>query len=128
MPCFNEEAVLPETARRIAALLQDLKARALIAAQSSAWFVDDGSADRTWPVIEQLCATDPCFHGLKLSRNYGHQNALLAGLLHAPGEVIVSLDADLQDDPGAIEAMLVAHREGAELVYGVRNRRDQDTL
>lgn len=127
IPCFNEEAVLPETARQLLALLTRLAADLRIAGDSGLWFVDDGSADRTWSLIEQLCAGDSRCHGIKLSRNCGHQNALLAGLMHAPGDVVVSLHADLQDDPQAIEAMLAAHRDGAEVVYGVRNRRDHDT-
>jgi glycosyltransferase involved in cell wall biosynthesis len=90
--------------------------------------VDDGSQDRTWATIEALHEHDPRVRGIKLSRNRGHQNALLAGLLTATGDVIVSLDADLQDDLDAIPRMLARHREGAEIVFGVRSRRDGDTL
>jgi glycosyltransferase involved in cell wall biosynthesis len=128
IPCFNEREVLPETARRMLALLADLRARGELADDSGVWFVDDGSTDGTWALVEQLAAAHPQVHGVKLSRNCGHQNALLAGLFHAPGEVVVTIDADLQDDPEAMRGMLAAHREGAEVVYGVRRSRDKDTL
>ncbi|HEX6705487.1 MAG TPA: glycosyltransferase family 2 protein [Albitalea sp.] len=128
IPCFNEEEVLPETARRMGALLTDLRRRGEVTADSGVYFVDDGSGDRTWALIERLARSDLRFHGIKLSRNCGHQNALLAGLLDAPGDAVVSIDADLQDDPEAIRGMLAAHREGADVVYGVRRSRDKDTL
>ena len=128
VPCFNEEAVLPETARRLLALLADLRARAEVSEGSAVYFVDDGSSDATWQIIAALAVTEPQVHGLKLSRNRGHQNALLAGLFKVPGDVVISIDADLQDDPEAMRAMLAAHRAGAEVVYGVRRRRDADTI
>ena len=126
VPCFNEEQVLPETARRLDILLNELSARGDIA-ESRVLFVDDGSTDNTWRLIEQFAASDPRFHGIKLSRNCGHQRALLAGLLAAPGDAVVSVDADLQDDLEAIKDMLVAHADGAEIVYGVRRQRKTDT-
>lgn len=128
VPCFNEEAALPETARRLLALLADLRARAEVSEGSAVYFVDDGSSDATWQIIAALAATEPQVHGLKLSRNRGHQNALLAGLFKVPGDAVISIDADLQDDPEAMRAMLAAHRAGAEVVYGVRRRRDADTI
>lgn len=127
VPCFNEEAVLPETARQLLALLDALAAAGEVAPESAVTFVDDGSRDRTWPIVEALHLRDRRVHGIKLSRNRGHQNALLAGLLTAPGDVLLSLDADLQDDLGAIPRMLERHRAGADIVYGVRSRRDTDT-
>lgn len=127
VPCFNEQEVLPETARRLALLLDELRREGEIAPDSGVYFVDDGSSDATWALIEALAQADAAMHGIKLSRNCGHQNALLAGLLQAPGDVLVSIDADLQDDPQAIRAMLAAYRDGAEVVYGVRRSRDADS-
>jgi len=128
IPCYNEEAVLPETAARLQTLLADLAARSKISADSHVIFIDDGSRDRTWALIESLTQASPCFRGLKLSRNRGHQNALMAGLLNAEGDVTISIDADLQDDLAAIEAMLDAHAAGSDIVYGVRKRRDTDSF
>ncbi len=127
VPCFNEAAVLPETNRRLLALLDRLQAAGQIDAGSAVHYVDDGSRDGTWALIEAFAAADGRAHGLRLAHNRGHQGALLAGLLTVEGDVLVSLDADLQDDPDAIEAMLGAHRRGAEIVYGVRASRDSDT-
>ncbi|WP_232431415.1 glycosyltransferase family 2 protein [Cupriavidus sp. UYPR2.512] len=128
VPCFNEEVVLPETGRRLLMLMDRLAEEQMVQADSTITFIDDGSQDRTWAIIEALNARDARVRGIKLSRNRGHQNALLAGLLTAPGDVLLSLDADLQDDLDAIPAMLKAHCEGAEIVFGVRSRRDTDTL
>ena len=128
VPCFNEEAVLPETIARLAELLDDLAGRGLIAADSAMTVVDDGSRDATWDIIEAAHEVDARIGGIRLSANRGHQHALLAGLLNASGDVLISLDADLQDDLGAIPRMLEAHRRGAEIVYGVRERRAHDTL
>ena len=128
IPCYNEQEVLPETRQRMVALLQRLTGAGKIAANSRVWFVDDGSRDATWSMIEGYAAADPRIAGIKLSRNRGHQNALLAGLFTAEGDIVVSIDADLQDDIEAIEAMVDRYREGAEIVYGVRQRRDADTL
>ena len=128
VPCYNEELVLPETSGRLLALLDRMQAQGMVDAQSSITFVDDGSADGTWQLIEDLHRNDPRVHGIKLSRNRGHQNALLAGLMSAQGEVLISLDADLQDDIEAIPRMLQVHQQdGADIVYGVRARRDTDT-
>ncbi|WP_430391384.1 glycosyltransferase family 2 protein [Dyella sp. 20L07] len=128
IPCYNEEAVLAVTAERMTGIVSDLQARGLISAQSSINFVDDGSRDATWQLIEELAASNPLIRGIKLSRNQGHQNALMAGLLTVEGDATISVDADLQDDLAAIETMILKFREGCEVVYGVRNRRDSDTF
>jgi glycosyltransferase involved in cell wall biosynthesis len=128
VPCFNEEEVLGETASRLLGLLGRLQAAGKITAASSVWFVDDGSRDRTWALIEQLSRTHRNIRGVKLSRNRGHQNALMAGLLSAEGDAIVSIDADLQDDIEAIEQMVDQFRAGDDVVLGVRRRRDTDTF
>jgi len=127
VPCFDEEQVLPETTRRLGDVMAALAAKRKIAAESFVYFVDDGSGDRTWAVVESLARTHGFIRGIKLSRNRGHQNALLAGLFSADGDVVISIDADLQDDVTAIEPMLDAHATGNEIVYGVRKSRDSDT-
>lgn len=125
VPCFNEEQVLPETARRLDAVLSELIQMGAIAV-GNVYFIDDGSNDRTWGLIEEFADTNSHMHGIKLSRNYGHQRALLAGLLNVQGDAVISLDADLQDDLGAIPEMLAVHAAGAEIVYGVRRHRRAD--
>lgn len=127
VPCYNEEAMLPETLRQLASLLDALVAAGFATPCSRAWLVDDGSRDNTWELIAEAADTGP-FVGLKLSRNQGHQAALLAGLLACEGDAVISLDADLQDDLGVVPEMLMAFREGAEVVYGVRGNRDSDTV
>jgi glycosyltransferase involved in cell wall biosynthesis/putative flippase GtrA len=127
VPCYNEEEVLSETWARLERLLVSLISKGIISTTSRIYFVDDGSRDKTWHIIEQFAAQNPLVKGIKLSRNRGHQNALLAGLLTAEGDVLVSIDADLQDDLGAIESMLQAHRAGYDIVYGARSSRDTDT-
>lgn len=128
VPCYNEEEALPQTARRLLALLADLRFQDEVDDGSGLYFVDDGSTDRTWEIIGALAATNPEVHGIKLSRNCGHQNALLAGLLTVPGDAVISIDADLQDDPEAMRTMLRAYHMGAEVVYGVRSCREVDSL
>ena len=128
VPCYNEEAVLPETTRRIGELLQDLVARGKVAPESFVYYVDDGSRDGTWSTIVSLTEKQAFICGIKLSRNRGHQNALLAGLFSAVGDVVISIDADLQDDLRAIESMVDAHNAGSDIVYGVRKGRGSDTL
>jgi glycosyltransferase involved in cell wall biosynthesis len=128
VPCFNEEAVLPDTCRRLAALLGRLQADGRIGSASRIYFVDDGSRDCTWRVIENMVTAGEPVAGIRLSRNRGHQNALLAGLLAASGDALVSIDADLQDDVEQIETMLQRHADGYDVVYGVRKHRDTDTL
>lgn len=127
-PCYNEEEVLPETNRRLLALLTRLESLQLISPQSSVHYVDDGSKDGTWALIESLADSDGRVHGLKLSRNRGHQSALLAGLMTVEGEALVSIDADLQDDVAVIEAMVREYSKGAEVVYGVRDSRQTDSI
>jgi glycosyltransferase involved in cell wall biosynthesis len=127
VPCFNEEEVLLETARRLTALLRAMMTDGRVAAGSQVVFVDDGSRDRTWEIIEGLAATsDSLVGGIKLSRNRGHQNALLAGLYTCDADVLLSIDADLQDDTQAIPEMIRAYARGAHVVYGVRNDRASD--
>jgi polyisoprenyl-phosphate glycosyltransferase len=128
VPCFNEEEVLPETARRLTALLRAMAADGRIAADSQVVFVDDGSRDRTWEIIESLASTDAGVGGIKLSRNRGHQNALLAGLYTYDADVLLSVDADLQDDIQVIPEMIQAYARGAHIVYGVRNDRSSDSI
>jgi glycosyltransferase involved in cell wall biosynthesis len=127
IPCYNEEEVLPETSRRIIALIDRLVAVGKIGDDSQVFFVDDGSKDRTWALIEALASRSRRVVGIKLSRNRGHQNALIAGLFNAEGDALVSVDADLQDDLDAIEKMIERFRAGVEIVYGVRKRRETDT-
>lgn len=128
VPCYNEQEALPETARQLLALRSRLVAAGKITDDSRLVFVDDGSRDRTWAMIEEYAASGLPVVGVKLSRNRGHQNALLAGLFAARGDAIVSVDADLQDDINAIEAMVDHHRQGCDVVYGVRSSRDTDTV
>lgn len=127
VPCYNEEDAFPETSRQLLALLDRLDDAGEVGPGSTLTFVDDGSVDATWALIEGLHRRDTRVRGIKLSRNCGHQHALLAGLLAAREDVVVSLDADLQDDLEAIPRMLQAHRAGAQIVYGVRARRTTDT-
>jgi polyisoprenyl-phosphate glycosyltransferase len=128
VPCYNEEEVFPATVARLLALLDGLSASGAVLADSFLLFVDDGSRDRTWALIEQHAAHERRVHGLKLSRNCGHQNALLAGLALADADVLVSIDADLQDDPDVITAMVAKYHEGCEVVYGVRDSRASDSV
>jgi glycosyltransferase involved in cell wall biosynthesis len=128
VPCYNEEEVLPATARQLSALLDGMIAAGSVTPESGIYFVDDGSHDATWASIAQLCVNRPgFFHGIKLSRNQGHQSAVLAGLHNAPGDCLISIDADLQDDTAVIAAMVARYTEGHEIVYGVRQDRSTDT-
>jgi glycosyltransferase involved in cell wall biosynthesis len=127
VPCYNEEQVLRATTARLLALLDRLIAARKVAADSRIYYVDDGSRDGTWQLIEKFAGEREHVGGIKLSRNRGHQNALLAGLLTAPGDAIVSIDADLQDDADAIERMVDECLAGAHIVYGVRAERATDT-
>jgi polyisoprenyl-phosphate glycosyltransferase len=127
VPCFNEESVLLETYSRLDALRTQLIENGKISRQSEIIFVDDGSRDQTWPIIDSWVRDGAPVVGVKLSRNCGHQNALLAGLSCARGDAVITIDADLQDDEAAIERMVDAFHDGNEIVYGVRARRDLDT-
>ncbi len=127
VPAFNEEEVLPETSRRFEALLRGMIGTGMVGPESHVIFVDDGSTDRTWEIIEDLHRRDSNFRGVKLSRNRGHQHALLAGLFSAAGDIVISIDADLQDDPAVMKEMILAHTGGADIVLGVRKSRTVDT-
>ena len=128
IPCYNEEEVLPTTVKFLSKLMNELVLEELIHPESTISFVDDGSKDKTWVLIEEATRTEPMVHGIKLSRNRGHQNALMAGLMTVEGDVVISIDADLQDDLAAIREMIIKHLDGAEIVYGIRNHRGTDTL
>ena len=130
VPCYNEEEVLPETEKRLAAKLGDLIVRGAVAPESRVLFVNDGSRDCTWELICAAHAENELFSGICFAHNEGHQNALYAGLMCALErgfDCSISLDADLQDDIDAIDQMLAEHAAGAEIVFGVRNNRDTDT-
>lgn len=129
VPCYNEEAVLPETTRRLGEKLHAMMAAGSISADSRVLFVDDGSRDRTWELIEQAHVKDELFTGAKLSRNRGHQNALLAGLMTAKdcADMVISMDADLQDDINAMDKFVEEYYAGHDIVYGVRSSRATDT-
>ena len=130
VPCYNEEAVLPETARRLREKLEQLMGRGAISPASRVLFVNDGSKDRTWPLICQLHAQSHLMCGIDLTRNRGHQNALLAGLMTAKdrADAVISMDADLQDDINAVDAVVDKFREGVDIVYGVRSSRKRDSF
>ena len=130
IPCYNEEEVLGETSRRLTLKLHDLVEKGLCDADSHVLLVDDGSKDQTWNIIRKLHEENPLFEGLKLSRNRGHQNALLAGLMTAKAhcDFSISMDADLQDDMDAMDRFIAEYDDGCDIVYGVRNRRDSDTF
>ena len=129
VPCYNEEAVLHETMKQLSGVLESLIQSKLIAKDSTLLFVDDGSRDKTWQIIESASARHPFVKGIKLSRNAGHQNALLAGLTVASehSDCVISIDADLQDDIRAIRAFMEKYWQGYDIVYGVRDSRETDT-
>jgi glycosyltransferase involved in cell wall biosynthesis len=128
VPCYNEQEVLRDTAACLLDLRQQMMQSGLVAPDSGIVFIDDGSRDATWSIVQELAqATHGICRGIKLSRNRGHQNALLAGLRTAPGDALVSIDADLQDDVQAIEAMVRRFLGGCDIVYGVRRSRKSDT-
>jgi glycosyltransferase involved in cell wall biosynthesis len=130
VPCFNEEEVLPDTMSQLSILLEDMGARHLVSKKSKLLFVDDGSKDRTWQIIHKESLKNERVTGLKLTQNAGHQNALLAGLFTAKNmsDCVVSIDADLQDDISAINGFIEKFREGFDVVYGVRQKRDTDSF
>nr|WP_263325039.1 glycosyltransferase [Neobacillus sp. Marseille-Q6967] len=130
VPCYNEEEVLPETFSQLDQLLSQLMEEQLVSKKSKLLFVDDGSKDRTWDMIYKEGLKNEHIRGLKLARNVGHQNALLAGLFAAKeiSDCVVSIDADLQDDIEVIREFILKYNQGSEIVYGVRKRRDTDTF
>ncbi len=131
IPCYNEEAVLHETASRMKAKYTVLTERGMISPESRIVFVNDGSKDSTWQIIEELHRSEPgFFSGINLSRNSGHQNAVLAGLMTVKDicDMAITMDADLQDDINAIDAMVEKYNEGCQVVYGVRSARKTDTF
>ena len=130
IPCYNEEAVLHETAKQLLVKMNSMFDRGMISRESKIMFVNDGSRDKTWEIIRELHESNPIYSGVKLSRNKGHQNALLAGLMTAKekADMAISLDADLQDDVDVIDKMVEKYYEGNDVVYGVRSARDTDTF
>lgn len=130
VPCYNEEEVLPETAKRLGEKMLALYKLGKINSKSRVMFVNDGSKDNTWQIIEELHNKNGVFTGINLSRNRGHQNALLAGLLTAKkyADTVISMDADLQDDIDAVDKMLDEYYSGCDIVYGVRSSRKKDSF
>ena len=130
IPCYNEQEVLPITAPQFLAKINQLAAEGLISGDSRVMFVNDGSKDDTWNIIQQLADQDEHYIGIAQSRNRGHQNAVLAGLLEAKDmcDITISIDCDGQDDINAMDEMVKAYLEGCEIVYGVRSKRDTDTF
>ena len=130
VPCYNEEAVLYETTKRLKIKLEDLIKKDIISKKSKVMYVNDGSKDNTWNMIKEIESKEKIFTGISLSRNRGHQNALVAGLLTAKeyADVVISMDADLQDDIDAIDEMIRKYYNGCEIVYGVRSKRKKDSF
>ena len=130
IPCYNEQEVLPITAPMFLQKINDLAAAGKISPESRVLFVNDGSKDRTWEIICDLAARDPHYAGICQSCNRGHQNAVLAGLMEAKSrcDITISIDCDGQDDINAMDAMVDAYRDGCDVVYGVRSKRETDTF
>ena len=130
VPCYNEEEVLPITAKTLLNKVNILKSNNIISCDSKVLFVNDGSNDNTLDYIKKLSDIDNSFIGISLSRNRGHQNALLAGLMYAKdrADIIISMDADLQDDVNAVDEMIEKYYAGCDIVYGVRSDRKNDTV
>jgi glycosyltransferase involved in cell wall biosynthesis len=127
VPCYNEEAVLPETALKLSQILSDLIQKKMISKRSCICFVNDGSHDKTLSILKELAQKLDHIAYLSLSRNFGHQAALLAGLFETEADIYITIDADLQDDPEKIREMVQKYKEGNDIVYGVRTSRDSDT-
>lgn len=129
-PCYNEEEVLPSSAKRLSALLAKMEGEGKVAAESFILFVNDGSRDRTWDVIRRLNEEYTCVSGLNLAHNVGHQNAILSGMLTAveDADAVITIDADLQDDINCIPQMVDAYYKGYDVVYGVKVQREADPL
>lgn len=130
VPCYNEEEVITETTEALKKKLDSLIKKNLISRKSKVMYVNDGSKDNTWEIIKSIHKKEKYFTGISLSRNMGHQNALLSGLMTSLkyADVVISMDADLQDDIDAIDAMLIKYYQGCDIVYGVRSKRKKDTL
>lgn len=130
LPCYNEEAILNYSAENLKAEVQKLTQKKLLANDSFICFVDDGSKDKTWQIIETLVNTDKLYKGIKLSTNFGHQNALIAGMfsLKHSADCLITIDADLQDDITVIEEMVNHYNLGSKIVYGVRDNRENDSF
>lgn len=128
IPCYNEEEMLPKTLATLLALRDSMIAKGKINHDSRIYLVDDGSKDKTWKILNEEAAKNPALVAIKLSRNKGHQNALYAGLCTTTEDITVSIDADLQDDPQNIEAMVDEYLKGNDVVYGVRSARHTDTF
>ena len=130
IPCYNEEEVLNETTKRLTEKLNSLIKKKVISKDSKVLYVNDGSKDSTWELIKKIHSKNKMFTGISLSRNRGHQNALVAGLLTARNyaDVVISMDADLQDDINAMDEMIKKYHDGCEIVYGVRSARKTDTF
>ncbi len=130
IPCYNEESVLPVTAPVFLEVIRGMMEKGLISDKSRIMFVNDGSKDRTWEIICDLAKQDSHYIGIAQSRNRGHQNAVLAGLMEAKDrcDITISIDCDGQDDPNAMEEMVMRYHEGYDIVYGVRSRRDSDSF
>lgn len=130
IPCYDEELVIKETAEKLLAILESLIFNAIIDKTSFIYFVDDGSQDKTWDIILKLHETNPIIRGVKLSKNVGHQNALVAGYTKLAGcvDCLISIDADLQQDENAIPLFIDKYKKGADIVYGVRNNRKTDKM
>ena len=130
IPCFNEEEVLYETTKRLKVKLKEIIKSKKVSNQSRVMYVNDGSKDKTWDIIKEINNNEELFTGISLSRNRGHQNALLGGLLTAKNyaDVVISMDADLQDDIDAIEKMIDKYHEGNDIVYGARSTRKKDSF
>jgi len=129
IPCYNEEEGLAETTKHLIVLMEKMIQTKAISEESFVCYVDDGSRDRTWELIEQFKEESSLFRGIKLSRNFGHQNALIAGLMQLKDEAdaLISMDADLQDDISVVEEFVAKYKEGYHVVYGVRDDRTNDT-
>ena len=130
LPCYNEEEILRISALKLKDKIHDLIDKNLISEESFICFVDDGSKDRTWEIIEELKKENKLFKGIKFSTNFGHQNALLAGMFNCKNytDVIITIDADLQDDINVFESMIINYNSGSLIVYGIRDNRDSDTF
>lgn len=128
VPCYNEEEILPQSIKKLNKLLCSLIEKNLISNDSCIVFVNDGSKDKTWDIIKTENKKNPFIKGICLSRNFGHQEALLAGLYNIKKDIYITIDADLQDDINVINDMIIKYHEGNEIVYGVRKKRQTDTF